>query len=202
MSESQELILIKAFLTERGGRPSSDQATAWEDFLLTHEPTVRAVVRDRPDCRHDVEDVVQEIWKVLIQQLPKLQYDPGRGTLRGWVIAVARREAARQARRLSRSRIEALTPELAAVLPDRDADPVTLSERKRVQEEVRAILAELNARLPELTNRIIVLHWFEERTVPDIAAELGLSVYRVSRRLREARQAIRVLLRGGGRELP
>src|SRR5438552_3048277 len=105
MSDEQELKLIKSFLNEPGRRPSSEEATAWGDFYLTHDPTIRVIVRHHPGCRHDVDDVVQEVWTVLARDLRRLQYDPGRGPLRGWVIAVARHEAARQAHRLSRIRL-------------------------------------------------------------------------------------------------
>ena len=91
--------LIKAFLTEEGWGPASVPATAWETFFLTYDRTIQAVARDRPECRHGVEDVVQEVWQVLIQRLRKLQFDPDRGTLRAWVLAVIRHEVARQARR-------------------------------------------------------------------------------------------------------
>ena len=94
MSESQMLDLIKAFLAGRVTRPLSDQATAWEDFFRIHDPIIRAVVAKYHMRRHDLDDVTQEVWKVLIRELPKLRFDPVRGSLRNWVATVARHTAA------------------------------------------------------------------------------------------------------------
>ncbi len=192
MSESQMLDLIKVFLVEKGMRPSSDRATAWDSFFRTHDPIIRAAVGKYHRRRNDVDDVVQEVWKVLIRKLPKLCYDPVRGSLRKWVATVARHTALRQARWLSRHRVEALTPEFADVLPDPEPDPVTLSERRLHREQVRAILAVPIAGLPEVSHRIIRLRWIEERSVSEIAVLLGISEDQVWPRLRRGLAKLRI----------
>ncbi len=192
MSESQMLDLIKVFLVDQAVRPSSDHGRAWEDFFRIYDPVIRAVVGKYHLRRHDVEDVVQEVWKILVRELPKLSYDPARGPLRKWIATVAHHTAIKQARRFSRQRIESLTPEFADVLTVPEPDPVTLSERSLHREQVRTILAVPIPGLPEVSHRIIYMRWIEERSVPEIAVLIGISEDQIWPRLRRGLAKLRV----------
>jgi len=110
------------------------------------------------------------------------------------LIVTARRESRRESRRLRRNRADALTPELAAVLLDPGPDPMTQLEQEQERQWVRSILATLSARLPELSHRIMVLHWIDGLSVPEIAAALSLSEDRVRMRLQRALQKLGDLL--------
>lgn len=202
MSELQMLDLIKVFLVDQAVRPSSEHAGAWEDFFRIYDPVIRAVVTKYHLRRHDVEDTVQEVWKVLVRELPRLCYDPARGPLRKWVATVAHHTALRQARRLSRQRIEALTSEYADALTDPEPDPVTLSERSFHREQVRTILAVPIPGLPEVSHRIIYLRWIEERSVSEIAFLIGIPEDQVWPRLRRGLAKLRVQCCRSGLEPP
>jgi RNA polymerase sigma factor (sigma-70 family) len=197
MSELEELVLIQLFLAARRGSPTAEQVTAWEGFFQNHESCVWNVIKDCTAIRGDDEDLFQEVWRVLVLKLPKLQYDPNRGPLRAWVIVVARRAARREARRLSRMRVDALTPELAEVLLDPGIDPITRCEQEQERQWVRSILETLGATLSESSHRITVLHWIDGQSMPEIASATGLSEDRVRMRLQRALKKLRGLASAG-----
>ncbi len=183
MTDLEELDLIKSFLALRDGKPGDEIAMAWENFYHVHGSLIGNLIKNCADRPEDVDDIFQEVWLVLIEKLPKLRYDPKRGSLRAWVIVVARCAALREARRQRRYRADALTPGLAAVLIDPGPDPAPELEREQERQWVRSILATLGAKLSELSHRIMVLHCFERQSVPEIAAALSLSEDCVHKRL-------------------
>jgi RNA polymerase sigma factor (sigma-70 family) len=129
MSDTLELDRVKVYLTERSRQAPFDQEIAWENFFLKYDPMIRTAVTKYDGRRTDFDDIVQEVWKTLIQELPKLHYEPARGPLRSWVTAVARHTAIRQIRRLSSARSRTLAPALAAALHDPTADQSELIDR-------------------------------------------------------------------------
>jgi len=142
------------------------------------------------------EEVVQEVFVKLWHEPER--FDPARGTLRGWVATVAHRIASREARRMSRHPTESLTAELTALLLDPSPEPANVLERGLDQAQVRAILADPGSRIPEVSQWIIVMHCIEDRSVPQIAAELRLSEHCVEMRLNRALKKLRDLLRRRG----
>ena len=157
------------------------------DFYQTHDPIIRTVVKHGNISASDVDDLAQEIWVLLIRRLPRLTFDPDRGTLHAWVAAVARHHVGRHARRRSRQNLEALTPELASVLLDGTTGPITELERKQRHALVRAVIAELGDGMSELKRQIFVRYWINEQRLSAIAAELQTSEDRVWSAIRCAR---------------
>jgi len=198
MSDLDTINLIKAFLAAPAGLSALAGTLAWEDFFLIHDPLIRGAIRKCHGRWEEVDDLDQEVWIILIRRLPKLAFDPARGTLREWVLAIARKHAAWSAARHSRRRDETLTAERIAALLDPDSDPVAECERKELQEQVRAILAKLGLRLSELSRQIIAMRLIEGQSVAAIAAALDVSVDCVKMRLRRARAELRDLLRERG----
>jgi RNA polymerase sigma factor (sigma-70 family) len=124
--------------------------------------------------------------------------DPARGTLAGRFATIARNLATKRAMSRARHHDEALATEMAAALLDHGADPASDCERNERQEQVQAILTELDSRFSEPSRRIVVLHWAEGRTVPEIAAALGMSKDCVKKRLRRARLWLHARLQPSG----
>ncbi len=170
----------------------------WEGFFLVHDPMIRHVVAHYAARRADVDDLHQEVRKKLARKLPGFQLDPARGTLSGWVSTVAHRVATEKARRMSRHPTEELTPELADALLDPGPSPATLTERRLDKAELQASLVELRSMTCELNHRIVVLRLIEERSVPQIAIDMGLSEHCVKMRLGRAVKKLQALLRERG----
>ena len=193
MPDLEETNRIEPFLEAPPGSASADETAAWDDFVRTHDPMVRDVVRKYAHRWADCDDLRQEVWKALARELPGFHLDPARGTLRGWIATVAHRAAGRAAGRMSRRRMEVLTPDLTAVLLDPAPDPATLFERMLDQSLVQAILADPGSRIPGVSQRIVVMRYFEDRSVPQIGGELGLSEHCVEMRLNRALKKLRGL---------
>jgi len=188
MSDLEQVKLIQSVLAARGAGSAPEEDMVWMAFVHDFDPMIRLAIAKSPACRNDAEDLVQDVLTALLRRLPKLHFDPARGTLAAWVIGVARNLARRHARRLSRHHDQALTAELAAELLDPHAGPETESEWKQQREQVQSVLVDLRARIPELSYRIIVMHCIDDRSVPVISAELGISEDCVKMRLRRARR--------------
>jgi RNA polymerase sigma factor (sigma-70 family) len=200
VSDLDVLNRIQSFLaTPRlGERASPAELLAWEDFFQAHDLMVRSIVKHGGMSQSDLDDLVQEIWLLLVRRLPKLSLDPARGTLHAWVAAVARHQAGRHARRRSRHHQDVLDPELASALLDLAHNPVTEMERKQQQSLVQAVIAEMGKRMPERQHRIIVEYWINEQSTSAIAEALHMSPECVWSTIRRARPGLLDRLRRAG----
>ena len=198
MSGQEEPKLVPPYLPPPDGRATSQYPIAWDDFFLAHDPLIRSVVKKYACCRAESDDLCQEVRLALSQELPDFHLDPARGTLRGWIATVARRVARRRYEQMSKHPTEALTEQLAARLLDPDLAPATLLVRRRERTRLRAILAEPGLGIPERSRQIIIMHYIDGRSLPQIAGESGLSVHCVEMRLSRAIKKVGDLLRGRG----
>jgi len=178
------------------GAASAGEIEAWEAFFLEHDPMIRQLVSRYTGRRAEYDDVYQEVWMSLARELSSFQYDPGRGTLPAWLATVAHHAAGEAAGSMSRGRTEGLTPELAGELLDPGLDPAVTAERVLDRENLRATINELGTLMPELSHRIAVMRWIEERDLSEIAAEVRLPKHAVMMRLGRATKKLEHLLRG------
>lgn len=70
---------------------------------------------------------------------------------------------------------------------------MTQLEREQERHKLQSIVATQVAKLPELTRRIVELHWGEDLSVREIAAALGLPGNLVRMRLQRALKKLRQL---------
>src|SRR4051794_35513044 len=61
---------------------------AWDEFYRLYEPLVRAYVRRFGLRDHDVDDLVQDLFVKLRDQLARFELDPGKGRFRAWLRTV------------------------------------------------------------------------------------------------------------------
>jgi RNA polymerase sigma-70 factor (ECF subfamily) len=132
-----------------------------------------------------IEDVVQEIFVVVHRLLPEFE---GRSTLRTWlskiVLNVVRHHLRSVVRKSPHERVrdEPVDPDaLQASGPD-PYERAVVSERTRL---VQRVLDSLDREKREL----LVLAEFEELTMPEISAAMGLKLNTAYSRLRLARRA-------------
>ena len=159
---------------------------AWQAFFDVNEPLIRRVIKRYARRQQDRDDLFQEAWGDLIVKIPELRYDPNRGSLRGWIVVVARHAAIRAARRLSASRFRELTAEIAVSLIDPSLDPVVHIDLDQQHEWARSILFALGGELGEVNFRITALHVIHGMSVSEIAIFTDLSKDRVRMRLKRS----------------
>ena len=65
-------------------------ATAWREFTDVYGPVVFGFARRRGLQDADAADLMQEVLRSVSRHAEKLEYDPAKGTFRGWLFTVTR----------------------------------------------------------------------------------------------------------------
>ena len=129
----------------------------------------------------DLEDVAHEVFVVVDRRLD--EYDPAR-PLRPWLFAIAFR-CASDYRRLARHRHETLVDqEVERVDSANPVDDILVATQEKNLAR-RALLA-----VPEDCRAVLVLHDFEEASMHDVAAALGVPLKTAYSRLRIGREEL------------
>ena len=149
----------------------------WRDFyVLTYRH-----LRRRGVPHFDAEDIAQEVLASAYVNIEGI--DPAR--LRGWLLAAARNKMVDRYRGANRL----VYIEAPESIEDPDADPAKAIIRSLDAAAVRSAIQHLSER----DARLVVLHYFEERSLAEIAETLSMSatavkvaLFRARRRLRRA----------------
>lgn len=127
------------------------------------------------------EDVTQEVFLVLIRR--KFGYDPGRGTLGGYLLGIARKLVLRHLEKGWQDVALDFEQESMAAEPVAYGDPLAdLTRRESIEAVQRAVLA-----LPPRYREVVVLCDLEEVDYADAALVLGCPIGTVRSRLHRAR---------------
>lgn len=65
-------------------------ADAWREFIRLYGPVVYGFARNRGLQDADAADLMQEVLRSVARNAEKMEYDPARGTFRGWLYTVTR----------------------------------------------------------------------------------------------------------------
>jgi RNA polymerase sigma factor (sigma-70 family) len=63
---------------------------AWKEFMQLYGPVIYGFARNRGLQDSDSADIVQEVLRSVARSAHKLEYDPKKGTFRGWLYTIAR----------------------------------------------------------------------------------------------------------------
>jgi RNA polymerase sigma-70 factor (ECF subfamily) len=136
---------------------------------------LRRLLRDEEEAEDVLHEVFLEVWE------HAADYDPGRGTVRAWLVMRARSRGLDRLRSLNRAR-SAPPDRLELDLPAATAPTDTLT--------IRRALSNL---APEL-RRLLELGYFEGLSSAEIAAHEQLAVGTVKSRVARALAELRVVL--------
>jgi len=140
------------------------------------------ILRDR--CL--AEDVVQDAFLTLWRQPDR--YDPLRGTVRCWLLAIIHHRSIDRLRRQGIStRFVELTPD---IVDRRAVDPSELAVESLQHEQVRTALAQL----PVDQRRAIELSYLHGRTHAEIAELMGCPLGTVKGRIRIGLEKLRTMM--------
>lgn len=171
---------------------SPDRA-AWDRFVELYTPLLVAWCRRLGLSDADVADYTQDVFVVLVEQLPRFRYDPN-GSFRAWLKTVLLNAWRKRARKGARE---------AGHLLDADAVPQTdpgdlLAEAEHREALVRRALALMQTDFEPATWQACWQFVVEDRPAAEVAAALGISVNAVylakSRVLRHLRTELAGLL--------
>ena len=170
-----EATLLERFVADR-------DETALAALVALHGPMVLGVCRRLLRDEHDVEDAFQATFLVLVRRARTIRDGDRVGP---WLYGVAHRVAVRaranSARRHARERTGAAVVREAAAPPSSDA----------AQRELRTVLDDELARLPDSMRVPLVLCYLEGLTHDEAALRLGCPVGTVRSRMARARDRLR-----------
>ncbi len=166
----------------------NDQAFA--DLIRRHQSSstklALSILRDRQDAEDEVQNAM---WKAF-QHIGQFQRDAKFST---WLTRIVVNQCLmrlRQARRAKFLYIDdtQIGEEIATLeLPDLRSSP----ERELGQSEVAGVLKREIHRIPPLLRKVFLLRDIQELPMPEVAAELGISVAAAKSRLLRARMELR-----------
>src|SRR5438105_13882640 len=67
-----------------------NDAEAWQQFVRLYAPVVYGFARKRGLQDADAADVMQDVLRSVAGAAVRLNYDPARGSFRGWLYTVSR----------------------------------------------------------------------------------------------------------------
>ncbi len=69
---------------------NGNDAEAWREFAHLYAPVIYAFARKRGLQDADAADLMQEVLRSVSNAVGRLEYDPIRGTFRGWLFTITR----------------------------------------------------------------------------------------------------------------
>ncbi len=151
-------------------RARNGDQQAWDALVERYAPLVWSICRRYQLGNADAEDVSQNVWLRLVDQLGSLR-EPA--AIPGWLTTTTRRECARALRAARSPRAAALGPEIENI-PDTE---IEMAEQGLLIAERHAALREAFSHLPPRCQQLITL-LIEDPPVPyaQISARLGTPI--------------------------
>jgi RNA polymerase sigma-70 factor (ECF subfamily) len=160
-------------------RDAQDQA-AWRDFADLYGPLVYRFGRKNGLQDADAADLTQAVLEAVSSSIGKLDYDSARGTFRGWLFGVVRRQLGkwheRDKRQAHGSGDTADLGQLAQQPAPADDDSAELWEREYKRQRFLWAANRVRDRIQESSWRAFWQTAVEGRDSADVARELGLTV--------------------------
>ena len=175
------------------GGPSAIVRTAmtFEDVVREHQDAVYGAALRILGDRDAAHDAAHQAFIKAYRSIAS--YDQTR-PIRPWLLRIAVNEAISIGRSRTRERARQAPDPDAAEIADRGATP----ERQTVDRESREAIRSAVARLPELYRVVVVLRYFNELSVEEVATATGRSPSTVGVQLLRARQLLRKAMAGSG----
>lgn len=175
--------LLKAFAAATPGSASAQAVLT--QIVARHGTMVYQVAQRMVADPTLVDDVFQATFLVLAQSARKIQKT---ASLASWLHGTARNIGRRALH--DKYGVRSQTTAGAEMVTAVDDDPFT----EMIRSHERQLLDEELQQLPEIYRAPLVLHYFEQRSNPEISQWLGITVAAVESRLKRAKQLLRVRL--------
>ena len=134
----------------------------WETVYKDYEPKVRAYIQSRVGNSEDIKDLCSEVFLEIMRQKERFSGEPK--ALSSWIFVITKRTVAKFYRSYRP------TDEI----PEDMADDTDI-EQQTVEAETLDLLADALEQLEERLRDIILLHYYGNKTLSEIAAAMGMS---------------------------
>ena len=163
--------------------------TAWNTFIEVYGPLVYGYARRRGLQDADAAEVTQEVLTQVSQSIGSFDYEPQRGTFRGWLGAIARSKVCKLMRRRKQAK-QAGGEDVLSELEASDAD--TLWDEQCKQHLLHLAMRRIRPRFEDATWQAFELAWLHDESADAVARKLKCDVQfvyvaksRVLKKLRE-----------------
>lgn len=153
-----------------------EDSRAWREFVALYEPLVLRLARRKGLQDADARDVCQDVFRAVAGAVHR--WDPGRGSFRGWLSAIARNLLVNFLTRRREPRGTGATSmiELLHAEPAGDPSATALFEREYRRRLCRWACEEARREVTPAAWRAFEQTAIEGRAPADVAAESGMSV--------------------------
>ena len=143
--------------------PPAYLIVAWRRFYRDYSPMVRQIASRSVPCPSDHDDCFQHVWLSLLALLPRLKFDPERGSFRGWLNTVTHRLARQFVQKQDRQQAHVCVhvPEWDKIVDFRVSGPLQELQKSEQIELVHRLLEQLRTRLSLPSYRVFHLRWIE-----------------------------------------
>ncbi len=156
-----------------------NDAAAWHEFLRLYAPLIYGFARKRGLQDADAADLMQEVLRSVSRAVDRLEYDPTRGTFRGWLFTVTRNKVFNFLESRSRRVVGSGDSRVQAKLEQHADSDGTLSGDWEADYQ-RTLAAQAMVRVKEefqvATWQAFLLTAVEGQTPAHVAKKVGLSV--------------------------
>ncbi|HEV2010816.1 MAG TPA: sigma-70 family RNA polymerase sigma factor [Candidatus Limnocylindria bacterium] len=166
-------------------------AVTFEDVVREYQDDVYGAALRILGDRDAARDAANQTFMKAYRSIGS--YDPSR-PIKHWLLRIAVNEAITIGRARTRERGRIAPEADAAAVPDRSATPEAETLDRESRDGIRAAVAAL----PDLYREVVVLRYFNELSVDEVAAVLGRSSSTVGVQLLRARQLLRKAMEGQG----
>ncbi|OFX13643.1 MAG: hypothetical protein A2Z18_08750 [Armatimonadetes bacterium RBG_16_58_9] len=169
-------------------RTKTGDVSAFGELVDRHQRAVYGIVSRMVDDRDDVDDIVQDVFVQAYRSIDNFRGDAAFST---WVYRIAVNMTIKQMKKIKARQAASIDDPLnglADQLASCDFDkPERQAERKARDEALRNAIA----KLPEIHQTVVVLHYLQNCTCDEIARAMGCSVGTVWSRLHHACKKLR-----------
>ncbi len=168
---------------------------AWERFVELYTPLLYRWTQLAGLSDHDAKDVVQDVFVVLIRELPAFEYDASQGRFRGWLRTVTLHRCQERLRQRIRTGPGGPDHFEQELVDDKAGEAFWETEYRQML--VQRAYELMRSDFEPTTWQACWEHTVNGRSAADVAAELGmtenavyLAKFRVMRRLRQELQGL------------
>ncbi|MEM6469633.1 MAG: sigma-70 family RNA polymerase sigma factor [Planctomycetota bacterium] len=151
---------------------------AWSDFIELYAPLVHAYCMKRGMQDADAADAAQEVLSSVSRAIPGFDYDPAKGTFRGWLFQITRNQMAKNFQR--QVKVPKATGDTAfhqALEQEADlTDEEEVWEREYQQQLFRWAAQKIEPEFKQTTWKAFWMVSVESVPAGRVASELGISV--------------------------
>jgi RNA polymerase sigma factor (sigma-70 family) len=150
---------------------------AWRTFLDLYAPLIYGFGRKNGLQDADAADLTQSVLVAVNASIGRLDYDPAKGTFRGWLFGVARNQLGKWRRSQGKDRASGDTEDLRQ-LAEHPA-PIDASDWWELEYQRQCFVVAAQRIRPQVQEASWQAFWqtaVDGRTPSDVAAELNLSL--------------------------